>query len=120
MYKVFSLFLPGCMKSPPHVALVYLTHETPSGTFLTRTFVSPHRYMESGTNSTTAAFAIPMNKCGTTVTEPDETELVNKSQMKTGFSNIIIVQMDPLVQVRLAKTTQIEREKIIPLPLSAL
>ena len=39
-----------------------------------------------------------MNGCGTALSEPDPTSLESESQMKTGFSNIIIVQMDEEVQ----------------------
>merc|ERR1719367_767038 len=64
------------------------------------------RYLESGSGSSQVSFNIPMNGCGTstTLSQPDLlafNELdssTSKSQMKTGFSNIIITQMDEEVQ----------------------
>ena len=56
------------------------------------------RYLGPGTQTTSTTFVIPMNGCGTALSEPDPTSLESESQMKTGFSNIIIVQMDEEVQ----------------------
>merc|ERR1719495_1818497 len=56
------------------------------------------RYLQSGSQTTKSTFKIPMNSCGTAVTEPDTNQILSESQMKTGFSNIIIIQMDEEVQ----------------------
>ena len=58
------------------------------------------RYLESGQGKTQIDFVIPMNGCGTALSEPDPTSILqtDEAQMKTGFSNIIIAQMDEEVQ----------------------
>ena len=47
------------------------------------------------------SFSIPMAGCGTSLSQPDLSSnglTDSLSQMKTGFSNIIIIQMDEEVQ----------------------
>ena len=56
------------------------------------------RYLQSGSATTGFTFNIPINTCGTSITEPDPNQVITEAQMKTGFSNIIIIQMDEEVQ----------------------
>ena len=59
----------------------------------------PFRYLEAGGNVTQTAFEVPMTGCGTSILEAEESSNnLDKSKLKTGFSNIIIVQMDEDVQ----------------------
>ena len=53
------------------------------------------RYLEEGQSVTSTQMQISMNSCGT---ETYEEQLLGSSELKTGFSNTIIVQMDPAVQ----------------------
>ena len=56
------------------------------------------RYLQSGGATTGFTFNIPINTCGTSITQPDPNQVTTEAQMKTGFSNIIIIQMDEEVQ----------------------
>ena len=59
------------------------------------------RYLESGSNTQTAAFTIPISGCGTATTMPQPDLLAGpgkSEETKMGFSNIIIIQMDEEVQ----------------------
>ena len=68
------------------------------------------RYLESGGNVTSTTFDIPMVGCGTSLLDEEEEEGSNlidsnndidtdhKATSTTGFSNIIVVQMDAEVQ----------------------
>ena len=56
------------------------------------------RYMNAGQSITKSRFEIPMADCGTSIFEEEASNAVDKSETKTGFSNIIIIQMDEEVQ----------------------
>ena len=54
-----------------------------------------YRYMEAGEGVTTKQLNISMTECGT---ETFEEQIEGSTELKTGFSNILIMQMDPEVQ----------------------
>ena len=56
------------------------------------------RYLNVGQSITKSRFEIPMADCGTSIFEEEASNAIDKSETKTGFSNIIIIQMDEEVQ----------------------
>ena len=77
-------------------ACAYLTLETGNWyIFKINQYLTNYRYLEAGQGVTQAQLNISMNECGT---ELFEEEMTDNDEVKTGYYNTIIVQMDPEVQ----------------------